>query len=82
VLGCTHYPFLTGVLKEVLPENVTIIDPAPAVIMQAQRVLKKSNLINDSLAEPSYEFYTSGDTKVLKSLLDEITNLPCKIIKV
>lgn len=82
VLGCTHYPLLIRVLKEVLPENVTIIDPAPAVIMQAQRVLKKNNLLNDSLAEPSYVFYASGDTKVLNLLLEEITNVPFKIIKV
>ncbi len=38
VLGCTHYPFLTRALAQVLPAGVEVVDPAPAVARQAARV--------------------------------------------
>lgn len=41
VLGCTHYPFLTPVIERLAGPSVTVVNPAPAVARQAQRVLKK-----------------------------------------
>jgi len=38
VLGCTHFPFLTPVIREVTGPDVSIIDPAPAVARQVRRV--------------------------------------------
>jgi glutamate racemase len=38
VLGCTHFPFLKSVIGEVAGPDVTILDPAPAVARQVQRV--------------------------------------------
>ena len=45
VLWCTHYPFLISMIQEIFNEKniwnkITIINPAPAVALQAQRVLK------------------------------------------
>lgn len=82
VLGCTHYPFLIDVLKEVLPENVKIINPAPAVVKQAHRILKANNLVNNLLKKPTYEFYVSGDSAVLQNILKDITSLPYKVSNV
>jgi len=31
VLGCTHYPLLRGVIEQVLPPEVQLLDPAPYV---------------------------------------------------
>lgn len=73
VLGCTHYPFLLDKLKKVLPENVKIIDPAPAVIKQTKKILEQNNLLNNS-KNPFYEFYSSGNFEVLKVILKDITN--------
>ncbi len=39
VLGCTHYAFLTGLIGAIVGEDVSIIDPAPAVARQVARVL-------------------------------------------
>lgn len=38
VIGCTHFSFLTQMIREVVGEDVTIIDPAPAVAAQTVRV--------------------------------------------
>jgi glutamate racemase len=74
VLGCTHYPFLINVLKETLPANVKIINPAPAVIKQTKRILQLNNLLQNNNSESTHKFYTSGNSKVLKQILKELTD--------
>lgn len=39
VLGCTHYPFLAGSIRNVLGAEVGLVDPGPAVIAQLRRRL-------------------------------------------
>jgi glutamate racemase len=82
VLGCTHYPFLTGVLEKVLPKNVKIIDPAPAVVKQTKKILEIFNLLNLQENGLYYKFYSSGKLTVLENLLEEITNKVYSIEKV
>lgn len=74
VLGCTHYPFLMPVLKELLPPDVAIIDPAPAVAKQAYRILEKNNLLNSTPRNANYEFYTTGNQSILNKFLKQISN--------
>ncbi|MGN2433700.1 glutamate racemase [Pseudomonas syringae] len=45
ILGCTHYPFLKPLLREMLPESVTLIDTGAAVARQLQRLLSRSSLL-------------------------------------
>ena len=39
VLGCTHYPLLEPLFRQLLPESVRLIDPALAVARQLDAVL-------------------------------------------
>jgi glutamate racemase len=39
VLGCTHYPFVIPLIERMVGPGVRVIDPAPAVARQAQRLL-------------------------------------------
>lgn len=39
VLGCTHYPLARDAIRQVVGPKVTIIDPAPAIARQIERVL-------------------------------------------
>ena len=82
VLGCTHYPFLIPILKKVLPGNVNIIDPAPAVVKQVKRILEINHLLNKNNDNSKYEFYSSGETNVLERLIYEITNQQYKVNKI
>ncbi len=71
VLGCTHYPYLMPVLKELLPENVQIIDSGEAVARQTKSILFKNNLINPSKKLGKHKFYTNVEVPVLKDLLKD-----------
>lgn len=42
VLGCTHYVFATAALREVLGEDIQLIDNGPAVARQTRRLLSGS----------------------------------------
>jgi glutamate racemase len=71
VLGCTHYPFLRPVLEKIIPKSITIIDPAPAVARQTEKVLKENGLLSATKNLPSIELYSSGSSRILKFLMEE-----------
>lgn len=71
VLGCTHYPFLIPVLKEILPSHINIIDSGQAVAQQTKTILEKNTLLNsDSAFVPSHLFYSNCNLGVLKKLVN------------
>jgi glutamate racemase len=78
VLGCTHYPFLIPMIAEILPPDVRIIDPAPAVARQTRKVLEEHHSIHDGGGKPEYHFYTTGDPGRLANAILRFTgkNLP------
>ena len=64
VLGCTHFPFLEKQIAAAAGPSVRIINPAPAVAAQTQRVVDR---IQDSRSGSRLrEFYSTGDTQVLR----------------
>jgi glutamate racemase len=73
VLGCTHYPFLRPLIERVAGDGVTVIDPAPAVARQTERVLAELDPALPARDRPvQHDFYTSGD---LKSFIDALGSL-------
>ncbi len=71
VLGCTHYPYLIPVLKEMLPEHVQIIDSGEAVARQTKAVLAENNLFTDSKSMGFHEFYTNADAAMLNHFIKD-----------
>jgi len=69
VLGCTHYPFVIPLIKEIVGEDVRVIDPAPAIAKQTTRLLEGSELRNHSASKGKVKLYTSGDPDALRDLL-------------
>lgn len=61
VLGCTHFTFLTPLFERVLGPGVQIVDPAPAVAQQVQRVLQQQGLRNPSGQPGSLRYCTTGN---------------------
>lgn len=62
VLGCTHYPLLTGVLSYVLGEDVTLVSSAEETAKDVYRVLATEGLLRaDDLPEPEHRFLVTGD---------------------
>lgn len=68
VLGCTHYPFLSGLIKEVVGETVDIIDPAPAVARRVEALLDELGLRTDIGHNSSYVFLSAADNDYVDKL--------------
>ncbi|MEZ4810512.1 MAG: glutamate racemase [Allomuricauda sp.] len=70
VLGCTHYPYLVPILKELLPKNITIIDSGEAVARQTKAILEKNQLVSSTKDDAEeHIFYSNGNIGVLKTLV-------------
>ena len=69
VLGCTHYPYLIPILKDLLPKHIKIIDSGKAVAKQTKAVLEGHNLLNTTISTPKLEFYSNIDPEVMQSFL-------------
>ncbi len=74
VLGCTHYPFLKPLMREILGDEIEIIDPSAAVAQQTGRVLGGEYLLSEE-GQGRYTFYTSGDPQVFARLIEGLTSL-------
>ena len=72
VLGCTHYHFLTPILKKLLPSHVKIIDSGEAVARQTKAVLEANQLLNNKTIEGTNKLYTNGKKTVMEALLNPV----------
>ena len=81
VLGCTHYPFVIPLIQEIVGADVRVIDPAPAVARQVERMLGLIEAQSGSVRlheEGPVEqagrmyFFTSGDVAHFQFLLPKL----------
>jgi glutamate racemase len=62
VLGCTHYPMLTGVVSYVMGDGVTLVNSADETANDVYRVLADHGLMRaDDLRAPEHRFRATGD---------------------
>lgn len=60
VLGCTHYPFLIPLLREMLSEDIALIETSAAVSRQLARLLEERGLLAEGDLSGSVRCWTSG----------------------
>ncbi|RKW71881.1 glutamate racemase [Galactobacter caseinivorans] len=68
VLGCTHYPLLTGVLSLVMGENVTLVSSAEETAKDVYRSLALLGLETPELGAGDHHFMATGDAAAFEEL--------------
>lgn len=68
VLGCTHYPLLTGVISYVMGGDVTLVSSAEETAKDLYRTLVERDLLRAASEKPDYVFAASGDPDKFASL--------------
>ena len=63
VLGCTHYPLLSGVISRITGPNVALINSGAEVISLVHADFKKADMLNESGEKGTAKFYVTGDVK-------------------
>jgi len=62
ILGCTHYPFLAPLIREVIGNDIILIDTGAAVAKQLQRRIQ-AECPDCEHGDASAQFFTSGNTE-------------------
>lgn len=63
ILGCTHYPLLTGVIKEITGNKIELINVGLEAAKYASDILKSLSLLNDGKKTGKEEYYVSDDVE-------------------
>jgi glutamate racemase len=68
VLGCTHYPLLTGAISYVMGEEVTLVSSAEETAKDVYRTLVEHNLERTASTKPTLTFKATGDADAFEKL--------------
>jgi glutamate racemase len=69
VLGCTHYPLLTGIISYIVGDNVTLVSSAEETAKDLYRTLADAGLERpDHSTPPIHRFLATGDTRTFSAL--------------
>ena len=60
ILGCTHYPLLTGVIQYVMGEGVVLVSSAEATATDVFAALRNADLINQQRTLGAHRFISSS----------------------
>lgn len=69
ILGCTHYPLLTGAISYVVGDGVTLVSSADETAKDVYRVLHDEGLARtEDMPAPVHRFRVTGDPAVFAAL--------------
>ncbi len=76
VLGCTHYPFVMPLIREIAGAGVRVIDPAPAIARQTERLLERHGLRSAAAAGGEVRYATTGEADALREAVHTLLGDP------
>lgn len=71
VLGCTHYPLLLPVLREVAPQ-IHFVDPAQAVAHEVAALVNASGVLPNTTFTSSDKFFVSGPADGVENWIQKL----------
>ncbi|HDR9763087.1 TPA: glutamate racemase [Burkholderia cepacia] len=80
VLGCTHYPFFTETIRDLVGDRLTIVDTSDAIARQLARILDERNLrapAGTRAAPP--RFCSTSDGRQLQVLASTLLGLAAPV---
>jgi glutamate racemase len=63
ILGCTHYPLLEKVIREVMGDEVFFVNSAKETAKEVQRVLDEERFVHAGKKDGSYRFYVTDNVE-------------------
>jgi glutamate racemase len=81
VLGCTHYPFLSAVIQDVVGPAVAVIDPAVAVARELRRRLETGGLLAAESRTGKEQFWTTGPPAHSQKVIAQLWGQPIEVMR-
>ena len=74
ILGCTHFPLLSDVIRRVMGDDVTLINSGASAAAFAKEVLEKENLFAPVNQTQKQEFFVSDTPSAFESVAHRFLN--------
>ncbi|HEX2425793.1 MAG TPA: glutamate racemase [Actinomycetota bacterium] len=68
ILGCTHYPMLSGLIQYVIGDDVVLVSSAEETAKDVYAALVENDLLRPEGDEPEHEFVTTGDPAAFRAV--------------
>jgi len=78
VLGCSHYPYLIPRIKQIINNDIQIIDSGLAVAKQTEKILLQKKLTNNLVEAGSHILISNSNTNTLSTLTKNIKKTSIK----
>ncbi len=78
ILGCTHYPLITPMLRRLLGPRVSLVNSAEETAHDVAEILARKGMINDAQAEGDYRFVCTGDIDEFRDVGRRFLQLPIR----
>jgi glutamate racemase len=72
VLGCTHYPFVKDAIREIVGDQISLIDTGEAVAKQLQKKLAAQAFLATIDVTPQVNFYTNSQADNAKQVIEQL----------
>ncbi|WP_317890170.1 glutamate racemase [Paenibacillus sabuli] len=74
ILGCTHYPFLTETIAEVMGPDVRLISSADETAREISTILQTQGMLASQNIVPIHQFCCSGEAQMFKTIAQQWLN--------
>jgi glutamate racemase len=71
ILGCTHYPFLSDTISDVMGPDVKLISSADETAREVSTVLYHQGQLAKVGSQPGHHFFCSGDPQIFKRIAEQ-----------
>jgi len=68
VMACTHYPLLSKVIKEVMGDDVVLVNTGEATAQVVRELLEKEGTASEGNISPVRQFYTSDEPELFEQV--------------
>jgi len=70
ILGCTHYPLLSGLLQLEVGPDVVLVSSAEETAKDVYAELLRAGRLRDEPTPPHHEFLTTGEAEPFRDLAE------------
>lgn len=81
ILGCTHYPFLQGVIRKVAKKGLKIVDPAELTAKKLRGLLLIYEMMNNKTIQPRHRFIVSGQAEPFRQVGSQVMGRGLSIVE-
>ena len=68
VMACTHYPLLSKVIKEVMGDNVVLVNTGEATAQVVKELLSREGTASEGNSNPLRKFFTSDEPELFEQV--------------